>query len=49
MKCVCFFRVWNKVSSSGKYRAIVRKVPDKKKDEKFYLEVIHICDTVLQM
>ncbi|XP_053377651.1 acylamino-acid-releasing enzyme-like [Mercenaria mercenaria] len=31
--------LWNKESKSGKYRAIVRKVLDKKKEEKQYLEI----------
>ena len=36
------FRVWNKVSESGRYRAVVRKVTDKKKDEKHYIEVYYV-------
>ena len=33
-----YFRLWNKESRSGKLRGIVRKVVDKKKEEKQYIE-----------
>ncbi|XP_052284418.1 acylamino-acid-releasing enzyme-like [Dreissena polymorpha] len=31
--------IWNKPSPSGKLRAVMRKVVDNKKDDKFYLEI----------
>ncbi|XP_052782185.1 acylamino-acid-releasing enzyme-like [Mya arenaria] len=31
--------IWNKESPSGKYRAVMRKVTDKKKEDKYFLEV----------
>lgn len=37
--CFVLLRQWNKESPSGKYRAVVRKLKDKKGEEKQFLEV----------